>query len=547
MSEVALVVVALAVAGGLGLLLGTLQWRGVGLGIGGVLFAGIAVGHFADGMGLHFNAEMMEFVREFGLILFVFTIGIQVGPGFFAALQSTGLRLNAAAAAIVLLGVAVTVVMHYTSDIPMPVLLGLMSGAVTNTPGLGAVTQVLKDSGADAGAPSLGYAVAYPFGILGILITMLALRGVLRISVDREAGDFDAERKAGDAALPVMNVEIRNPNIAGLPLGDVPDLFDAGVVASRMRKDGALIVPTRDTVAAVGDVLHLVGPAPKLRAMQIILGEEVQTALTTKGTALTWTRVVVTNKKLLGRRLRDLGLSEAHGVSVSRINRAGVELPAQGASTLDFGDTVTVVGTPEGIAAIRGLLGDERHALEEVQFTAVLIGIALGVLLGSIPILVPGMPAPVKLGLAGGPLVVALILSRIGHLGPFVWYMPPVANHALRELGIVLFLAVVGIKAGDRFLETLINGDGLYWMAHGVLITLIPLLIVGFVARIVFRFNYLTLCGVLAGSMTDPPALAFANGMSRSPAAAIGYASVYPLVMCMRILAPQILLILLGS
>lgn len=550
MSEVALVVVALAVAGGLGLLLGNLHWRGIGLGIGGVLFVGIAVGHVSDALGLHFNAEMMEFVREFGLILFVFTIGIQVGPGFFAALQSSGLRLNAAAAAIVLLGVAVTVVLHYTSGIPLPVLLGLMSGAVTNTPGLGAVTQVLKDAGADpatVAAPSLGYAVAYPFGILGILGTMLAVRGVLRISVAREVAAFDAERKAGDAALPVMNVEIRNPNITGLRLGEVPDLFDAGVVASRMRKDGALIVPTRETVAGTGDVLHLVGPAAKLRAMQIILGEEVQTALTTKGTALTWTRIVVTNKRLLGRRLRDLGLTEAHGVSISRINRAGVELPAQGASTLQFGDIITVVGAPEGIDAIRGVLGDERHALEEVQFTAVLFGIALGVLLGSIPLMVPGLPAPVKLGLAGGPLVVALILSRIGHLGPFVWYMPPVANHALRELGIVLFLAVVGIKAGDRFLETLINGDGLYWMAHGVLITLIPLLIVGFAARVLFRFNYLTLCGVLAGSMTDPPALAFANGMSSSSAAAIGYASVYPLVMCMRILAPQILLILLGN
>lgn len=550
MSEVALVVLAVAVAGGFGLLIGNLHWRGIGLGIGGVLFAGIAVGHAAEATGLHPDPAMMEFIREFGLILFVFSIGIQVGPGFFAALQSTGLRLNLAAGAIVVLGVAVTVALHAVAGTPLPVLLGLMSGAVTNTPGLGAVTQVLKDAGADPAVlalPGLGYAVAYPFGILGTLIAMLALRGALRISLPAEAAAFGAARRAGAAALPVMNVEIRNPNIAGLRLGAVPDLFDAGVVASRMRKAGGLVVPGRETLAEIGDVLHLVGPADRLRAMQIILGAEVEAALTTRGTALTWGRVIVTRKKLLGRRLGALALADSHGVSISRIDRAGVELPAQAESVLQFGDVLTVIGPPEGLKAVRAILGDERHALEEVQFAAVLFGIALGVALGSLPILLPGLPAPLKLGLAGAPLVVALILARIGHLGPLVWYMPPVANQALRELGIVLFLSVVGIKAGGRFIETLVYGDGLVWMAQGVLITLIPLLVVGFAARLLFGFNYLTLCGVMAGSMTDPPALAFASGMSPSAAAAIGYAAVYPLVMCLRILAPQVMLILLGS
>lgn len=549
LSEVALIVVALAVTGALGLLLGNLQLRGVGLGIGGVLFAGIAVGHFASGAGLHFNAETMEFVREFGLILFVFTIGLQVGPGFFASLQASGLRLNLAATAVVLLGVLVTLAVYFLLDIPLPVLVGLMSGAVTNTPGLGAATQVLKEQGADPSLiemPGLGYAVAYPFGILGILLTMLLLRGVLRISVPQEAEAFDLERRAGASALPTMNVVVQNPNLAGLLLGQVPDLFDAGVVASRMLRSGALIVPTRQTELGLGDVLHLVGPAPKLRAMQIILGQEVQTPLTTKGTGLSWARMVVTDKHVLGQKLHDLALNERHGITISRINRAGVELPAQADSTLQFGDVLTVVGAPEGLEAVRGVLGDQKRRLDEVQFSAVFFGIALGVLLGSIPIAAPGLPAPVKLGLAGGPLIVALLLARLGHLGPFVWFMPPVANHALRELGIVLFLAVVGIKAGDRFLETLLNGDGFYWMATGVLITLVPLLVVGFVARLVFRFNYLTLCGVLAGSMTDPPALAFANGMHGSSAASIGYASVYPLVMFLRILAPQILVIALS-
>lgn len=549
MSEVAVVIAALAVAGALGLLLGSLRWRGIGLGIGGVLFAGIAVGHVSGQAGLSYDPEMLEFVREFGLILFVFTIGVQVGPGFFASLQTAGLSLNLAAAAVVLLGVGVTAALHVLLGIPAPALVGLMSGAVTNTPGLGAAVQALKDQGADAAAlelPGLGYAVAYPFGILGALGVMLALRMVLRISPLREAEAFDAARRGRTGALPTMNVALRNPNLAGLPLGEAPGLFDAGVVASRMMKDGALIVPNRSTVAALGDVLHLVGPPERLRAMRIVLGQEVRADLTTKGTALTWTRLAVTENRILGRRLRDLGLTEAHGVSISRISRAGVELPAEGDSSLQFGDIVTVVGPQEGIDAVRAALGDQKRRLDEVQFAAVLTGIALGVLVGSIPFAVPGLPAPIRLGLAGGPLVVAILLSRLGHLGPLVWFMPPVANHALRELGIVLFLAVVGIRAGDRFLETLTQGDGLLWMAAGALITLIPLLIVGFVARLAFRVNYLTLCGVLAGSMTDPPALAFASGMSPAPAAAIGYATVYPLAMCMRILAPQILVILLA-
>lgn len=548
MSDIGLTTVALAIAGALGLLLGSVQIRGVGLGIGGVLFAGIAVGHFGGLANIEFNPETLEFVREFGLILFVFTIGIQVGPGFFASLQTAGLRLNAAAAAIVLLGVAVTVAMHFALEIPVPVLVGLMSGAVTNTPGLGAATQVLVDTGAPpetVALPGLGYAVAYPFGILGILITMLVIRFVLRISIEAEAERFAAESRSGGGSLPVMNVVVRNSNLSGLKLEDVPDLFDAGVVASRMMKKGALVVPRRQTIVNTGDVLHLVGPAEKLRNMQIILGDEAKVALTTKGTDLRWTRIVVTETRILGRKLRSLGLTEAHGVNISRINRSGVELPAMADSSLQFGDIVTVVGPPEGIDAVRGELGDQKRRLDEVQFSAVFVGIALGVLFGSIPFMVPGLPAPIKLGLAGGPLVVAILLSRLGHFGPFVWFMPPVANHALRELGIVLFLAVVGIKAGDKFLETLIHGDGLLWMLYGVFITLIPLMVVGFVARMVFRFNYLTLSGLLAGSMTDPPALAFASGMSPSSAAPIAYATVYPLVMCMRILAPQIIVLTL--
>lgn len=549
MSEVALASAALALAASLGLLLGGVNWRGIGLGIGGVLFAGLFVGDLTARTGLHPDPEMLEFVREFGLILFVFTIGIQVGPGFFASLQKAGLQLNLIAMAIVGLGVATTVALHFLTTIPIGALAGLMSGAVTNTPGLGAATQVLKDAGAtppEMAQASLGYAVAYPFGIVGILTAMLLVRGVLRISVPAESAAYEAARSRGAIELPALNVAVRNPNFAGVRLGDVPELYDQGVVVSRLRRGAALLHPSRDMLLEAGDVLHIVGPAQKLHELVLILGEEVDVALTsTKGTTLAWQRIAVTAKKALGRHIHALGL-EQRGVTISRVSRTGVQLPVEPGLALQFGDILTVVGAPADIEAVKPIFGDRRESLDTVQFAGVFFGILLGVALGSIPFLVPGLPAALKLGLAGGPLVAAILLSRVGFLGPFVFFMPPVANHALRELGIVLFLAAVGLKAGEHFVETLVNGDGLIWMAYGAVITLLPLVVVGFAARLVWKVNYLSLSGVLAGSMTDPPALAFANAMAPSSAAqATAYATVYPLVMCLRILAPQILVLML--
>lgn len=549
LGEVAQATLAVSLAGALGLLLGRVQIRGVGLGIGGVLFAGIALGDLAGRGGLHLNAEMMEFLREFGLILFVFTIGIQVGPGFFASLRKSGLQLNLAAAAIVVLGVLVTLAEHLLFGIEVPVLVGLMSGAVTNTPGLGAAVQALADRGAgaaDVGAPPLGYAVAYPFGIVGILLSMLLLRVLARIDIAAEAAAYDHRRRQGGGTLPVLDVVLRNANFDGLPLSEVPGLFNAGIAPSRMRAGGELIVPRPDTVIHCGDTLHLVGPEARLHAMQLVLGERAAEPLSTRGSRLTWARMVVTDKHVSGHRLRSLGLVEKYGVTVSRIMRAGTEIPAQADSTLEFGDIVTVVGPKEAVGQVRGVLGDESRRLDEVDFPGVFIGVALGILLGAVPIALPGLPAPLKLGLAGGPLVAAIVLGRLGSWGPFTWVMPPVANHALREFGIILFLAVVGLKAGGRFLDTLLNGDGLIWMVYAAAITLVPLLVVGFAARFLFKVNYLTLSGVLAGSMTDPPALAFANAQDPdSPAASTAYATVYPLVMGLRIFAPQLLVLML--
>ncbi|MEG3663797.1 putative transporter [Celeribacter halophilus] len=550
LSDIALTTLALCLAGAFGLLLGKLQIRKVGLGIGGVLFSGILIGHIASRAGIEFDGEVMHFVRELGLILFVYTIGIQVGPSFFSSFAKSGLKFNLAAIGIVLGGVVMTLLVYALADLPLPVLVGVMSGAVTNTPGLGAAQQVLGDAGfppSEVAESGMGYAMAYPFGILGILTSMFVIRFLFGIVLEREEAAYRAESQSGEEALPSMNVVVTNANLDGLRLGDVPDLFDHGVVASRMKKGDDLVVPTRDVILHLGDCLHLVGPAEKLQAMKLILGREIDAPLTTKGTKLTWSRLVVTKERVLGKTLKELAFLEGHGVTVSRINRAGVELPAQGGSTLGFGDIVTVVGTKADIDAVASQLGNENARLQEVQFPALFFGIALGVLLGSIPLAVPGLPAHLKLGLAGGPLMAAILLGRLGHWGPFTWYMPPAANHALREFGIVLFLAVVGIVAGDRFFETLFEGDGLSWMSYGILITLVPLLVVGTIARVFGKFNYLSLCGVLAGSMTDPPALAFAVAMSKTGAASVAYVSVYPLVMFLRILAPQVLVLVLAS
>lgn len=551
LSDVALTLLALAVAGSLGLMLGRVKIRGVGLGIGGVLFSGIAVGHFAAGWGVSFDNHVLHFLREFGLILFVYTIGIQVGPSFFSAFGRDGVRLNLAAAAMVLLGVAVTVAISLVGGVELPVLVGVMSGAVTNTPGLGAATQILTDMGApDAaiGQTGLGYAVAYPFGIVGILLTMLAIRALFRVDLASEAAAWRRETRSGEAALATLDLLATHPAFVGRPLGEIPGLFGADVVPSRMRRAGEddLTVPRPETRLGPGDQLHLVGPAAALDALRLLIGPEAELPLSTKGTRLTWARLVVTRARGRGLRLRALALPEGHDVTVSRINRAGIELPPRADAMLHFGDIITVVGAPEDIEAVKMKIGNERSRLDEVQFEAVFLGIALGILIGSIPIALPGLPAPLKLGLAGGPLVAAILLGRLGHFGPFVWFMPPVANNALREIGIVLFLAVVGLTAGESFVETLLHGPGLSWMGWGVLITLLPLLTVGLIARALFRFNYLSLSGLLAGAMTDPPALAFAVAMSPTAAASVAYAAVYPLVMFLRILAPQLLVLLLG-
>lgn len=548
MSEIALTVSVLALVAVVGLWIGNLKIRGVGLGIGGVLFGGIFVGHFVDQMGVTLNGPMLHFIQEFGLILFVYTIGIQVGPGFFASLRVSGLRLNLFAVLIVLLGGLVTALLHKLFAIPLPVILGIFSGAVTNTPALGAGQQILRDLGLPfdvVDQMGMSYAMAYPFGICGILLTMWLIRLFFRINIDKEAQQFETNTGNGHAQLQTINIRVENPNLHQLAIQDVPILNSDNIICSRLKRDEVLMVPSPSTVIQSGDLLHLVGTPGDLRAALLVIGKEVETSLSTRGTDLRVERVVVTNEKVLGRKIRDLHLKQRYDVVISRLNRAGVELVASSNASLQFGDILNLVGRPESIDAVAAEVGNAQQKLQQVQMLPVFIGIGLGVLLGSVPLFIPGFPVALKLGLAGGPLIMALILGRIGCIGKLYWFMPPSANLALRELGIVLFLAVVGLKSGGDFVSTLMEGDGLSWAAYGVCITAIPLLTVAIVARMVTKMNYLTLCGMLSGSMTDPPALAFANSLhATSGAAALSYATVYPLVMFLRIITPQLLAVL---
>lgn len=551
MSDIALTVSILALVAVVGLFIGNVKFRGVGLGIGGVLFGGIIVGHFVSQAGMTLSSDMLHVIQEFGLILFVYTIGIQVGPGFFASLRVSGLRLNLFAVLIVIIGGLVTAILHKLFDIPLPVVLGIFSGAVTNTPALGAGQQILRDLGtpmARVDQMGMSYAMAYPFGICGILFTMWMLRVIFRVNVETEAQQHESTRTNGGALIRTINIRVENPNLHNLAIKDVPILNGDKVICSRLKREETLKVPSPETVIQLGDLLHLVGQPADLHNAQLVIGQEVDTSLSTKGTDLRVARVVVTNENVLGKRIRDLHFKERYDVVISRLNRAGVELVASSDISLQFGDILNLVGRPSAIDAVANVLGNAQQKLQQVQMLPVFIGIGLGVLLGSIPVFVPGFPAALKLGLAGGPLIMALILGRIGSIGKLYWFMPPSANLALRELGIVLFLSVVGLKSGGDFIHTLVDGEGLSWIGYGALITAVPLITVGILARMLAKMNYLTMCGMLAGSMTDPPALAFANNLHpTSGAAALSYATVYPLVMFLRIITPQLLAVLFWS
>jgi putative transport protein len=535
----------LAIVAVAGLALGSIKYRGVALGVAGVIFAGILIGHF----GQRIDHATLDFVKEFGLVLFVFTIGMQLGPGFVAALHKQGLRVHLLAMTIVLGGTTVAVAGAAILRIDYAAAVGLLSGATTNTPSLGAAQQALTTlPGISADRrvlPALAYAVAYPAGVAGIIGSLLALRWLFGIDPAQEAEAFAAEQRGNVEPLERANLVVENPRLDNLPLGQVPGHLETGVVVSRVRAggNGETRVATGRTTLHTGDVLLTVGTRHGLEQFARIVGRTCEQDLMKSDGPATTRRVVVTNRAVLGKSLRELALGSHHGVTVTRISRGDLEMTAAADLKLRFGDVLQVVGTSGDIAAVAPLLGDSAKELNETQFIPLFLGIALGVIVGGIPIWIPGVSMPVRLGLAGGPLIAGIVLSRVGHVGGLVWHMTPTVNLAFRELGITLFLAAVGLTAGERFFETVWTRTGLLWFLCAAAITMVPLVLVGSLARYLFKMNYATLSGLIAGSMTDPPALAFAGQLMQSDGPQVSYATVYPLTMMLRIVVAQVLVL----
>jgi len=542
--SVANAVLVLSLVAASGLALGSVPIGGISLGIGGVLFAGLAFGY----LGFQIEPHILHFVKEFGLILFIFTMGMQVGPGFFSSLRRQGLKLNALAAAIVLLGALLTLGLVIVTGMPMETAVGLYAGAVTNTPALGAAQEALLSVTPNPAAqpPGVSYAVAYPFGIVGILLSMLLLRRIFRIDPVAEAKTLKGKFQGRQAALTRLNLRVDNPNLDGLTIRQIPGLEALGVVISRIQpvREEEVRVARADTVLHLNDVLLAVGPAERLTQLQTIVGSQSELDLLQAPGSVTYRQLVVTRNEVLSKSLQVLNFPQHYEVTVTRVTRAGVEMTARPDLELQFGDLLQVVGTEAGLRQIATVIGNEAQALNHTRFVGVFVGIAFGVLLGSWPINFRAVPAPVKLGLAGGPLLAAIIFSNLGRLGSVVFYMPNNANIAFRELGISLFLACVGLSAGEQFVNVLLHGDGLYWIVYAGIINLVPLLGIGVAARVVFRANYAALCGLLAGSMTDPPALAFSHTMTGSDVSSVVYAAVYPLTTFLRVVSAQLLVLM---
>lgn len=529
-----------------GMALGSIKVRGIGLGTAGVLFAGIIAGHFGEAPDHH----ALDFVKEFGLILFVFTIGLQLGPGFFAALRDQGVKMNVLSAAIVALGAGGALLAGHLWKLDAAAVPGIFSGATTNTPSLGAATQALSnlpDLESDRLAlPALAYAVTYPAAIVGIICAMLLLKIIFRIDPVREAAEFAAQSGGGVEPLIRRTLVVENPNLEGVRLDAIPGRIESKVTISRVRHgDAATVAATNATVIHAGDRILVVGTRAGIERFCRVVGREVDEDLLLADGDVVSRNVVVTSRDVLDRKVRELDLDGRFDVAVTRVTRADIAMTAVPGLRLKFGDVLQIVGTKSALDQAADAVGNSVKELSETHFIPLFTGIALGVLFGTLPLVIPGMPYPVRLGLAGGPLVVALCLGRLGRIGPLVWHMPTNTNLAFREFGIALFFAAVGIKAGAKFFSTVFSDTGLEWLAAGVCVTMLPLLLVGIFARVVLKMNFMDLGGLLAGSMTDPPALAFASNIAGSDAPTVAYATVYPLTTLLRILTAQVLVILL--
>nr|WP_314288761.1 putative transporter [uncultured Capnocytophaga sp.] len=541
--SVAYTVIVYSVVIAVGVALGKIKIFGISFGIAWVLFAGIAMAE----MGFTVNMHIQHFIKEFGLILFVYTIGLQVGPGFFSAFKREGIKLNLLAILSIVTCVATVIAIHYITQTDMSTLVGIMSGAVTNTPGLGAANATLAEKfGEEAPSLTTMYAVAYPFGVLGIIIVMLGLKSIFKVNLDSEKRLNSVRHSKDQVVINRFAIKVTNPSLFGKKLKVIKETLNFDFTISRMCRKGEILMADAATVIQEGDIVLIVANQKENEKFFTLMGENVPILdyfPDEKDMRYTSRRINVTQRAIFTKTLAELDVRKHFGVTITRVFRAGVEFVPSAHTKLQFGDTITVIGDETHIQLVSKEFGNSKRRLQTPHIAELFMGITLGVLLGSIPFSIPGIPGAVRLGLAGGPLIVAILISRYGGKFSVTHYVSQSANLMVREIGIVLFLASVGLDARAQFVQTLLHGQGLYWMGLGALITLIPLIITSLVARIKGKLDYLEICGLLSGASTDPPALAFANEMNNSEVPALTYASVYPLTTFLRIMVAQLLIV----
>ncbi len=525
-----------------GVLLGKLSAGKIKLGISGVLFTGLLAGH----LGAEFDHHVLHFIKEFGLILFVYSIGIEIGPRFISSFKNIGLKLNILAGTIVILGFLITVAAKMLFNIDTPIAVGMLCGAVTNTPSLGAAQSLISEQMVKgevlAQNTGMSYAIAYPFGIIGIILVMFAVRYLFRIKIENEQKKIQEEINKKLQLARAINLTVSNPNLVGKTLSFFKESIGERFVFSRISRNGEFLIPEENIKIEMGDIIYGLAYQSANTELELNIGKVRLTSKFDHTEPLSMRHIIVTNRKISGHTIQDINISELYPASITRIFRGESEFIATPGTIVEFGDTIRVVGARDKMDEIIRFMGNSVQELAHPKIMPLFLGIFLGVLLGSIPIFLPGLPSPAKLGLAGGPLIIALLLGHKGRIGKFDFYMTPGANRYIRELGIILFLACVGLGAGKHFWETVTNG-GLKLIGISALITFIPLFVTGIIARFL-KLNYLTICGLLSGSMTDPPALEFANSIAPGQAQANGYAMVYPLTMFLRILLAQIFVLM---
>lgn len=530
-----------------GIMLGKIKISGISLGVTWILFVGIVFGHF----NLNLNEHLLHFLKEFGLILFVYSIGLQVGPGFFSAFKKGGFTLNMLAMGAIFISVVITIILHFTTGTPITTMVGILSGAVTNTPGLGAAQQANSDlNGIDAPEIAMGYAVAYPLGVVGAILSLLALKYILNIKTSQE--EADAEKGLGhlqELTVRPVTLEIKNEAIHGKTIKEIRLLVNRNFVISRIRHhDGQQEVElvNSETILHIDDKILVISNPIDIEAITVFFGKQVEMEWEQLNKKLISRRILITKPELNGKMLSQLKIRNNFGASITRINRSGVDLVASPHLQLQMGDRVTIVGSELAVTHAEKVLGNSMKRLNHPNLIPIFFGIALGCILGSIPFMFPGIPQPVKLGLAGGPLIVSILISRFGPQYKMITYTTMSANLMIREIGISLFLACVGLGAGKDFIETIVNEGGYIWIMYGAIITTVPLIITGLIGRYACKLNYYTLIGVLSGANTNPPALAYSNDLTSCDAPAVGYATVYPLAMFLRVLTAQLLILSLG-